>query len=95
MFEHLKDKQLYRSPKDGLLLGVCAGLANYLQIDVVFVRLIFIGLTFLSGWWPMPVIYIIGAVLMPVDPAQATVARTQEPKDVTPDVEHMDRDQNA
>jgi hypothetical protein len=32
---------------------------------------------------------------MPIDPAQATVARTQQPKDITSDVEHMDRNQNA
>jgi phage shock protein C len=95
MFEHLKDKKLYRSPKDALLLGVCAGLAKYLRIDVIFVRLVFIGLTVLSGWWPMPLIYIIAAVLVPVDPAQTTVARTQQPKDITSDVEHMDRNQNA
>lgn len=95
MFEYLKHKKLYRSPRDALIFGICAGLGNYLQIDVVFVRLVFIGVAFLTGWWPVPLLYGIAMVLMPVDPAQDTVARTQQPKDVTPDVEHMDRDQNA
>jgi phage shock protein PspC (stress-responsive transcriptional regulator) len=98
MFEHLKNKKLYRSPKDALVFGVAAGLAQYLQVDVVFVRLALVALAFLSGWWPMLVVYIVGVILMPVEPSQETVAPTQEPKDVTPKpepVEHMDRSQNA
>jgi phage shock protein C len=92
MFEHLNNKKLYRSPKDALIFGVCAGLANYLRVDVVFVRLVLIALAFLSGWWPMLFVYVIALLLVPVDPAQDTIAPTQEPKDVT---EHADRDQNA
>ena len=43
----------------------------------------------------MVLAYIVGVVLMPIDPAQDTVARDQEPKDVTPEpVENMDRGQN-
>lgn len=83
MFEYLKHKKLYRSPKDALAFGVAAGLAQYLQIDVVFVRLVLIGLAFLTGWWPVPLLYVIAMVLMPIDPAQDTVAKSQEPKDVT------------
>jgi phage shock protein C len=83
MFEYLKHKKLYRSPKDALMFGVAAGLAQYLQVDVVFVRLALIAVTFLTGWWPVPLLYAIAMVLMPIDPTQDTVARDQEPKDVT------------
>jgi phage shock protein C len=83
MFEHLKGKKLYRSPKDALVFGVAAGLGQYLQVDVVFVRLVLIALAFLSGWWPMLLAYIVAVVLVPIDPAQDTVASKQEPKDVT------------
>lgn len=92
MFEHLKNKKLYRSPKDALVFGVAAGLGHYLQVDVVFVRLVLVVLMFLTGWWLMPVAYVIALIIMPIEPSQETVAPTQEPKDVT---EHMDRDQNA
>lgn len=92
MFENLKGKKLYRLPKNALIFGVAAGLARYVGVDVVFVRLALVVLTVLSGWWPMPVAYVIAAILIPVDPIQDTVASSQEPKDVT---EHMDRNQNA
>jgi phage shock protein C len=83
MLDHLKGKKLYRSPKDSLVFGVCSGLAQYLQVDVIFVRLMVLALTFFSHGWPMIVLYIAAVVLMPIDPAQDTVASTQHPKDIT------------
>ena len=107
MFEHLKGKKLYRSPRDALVFGIAAGLAHYLQVDVVFIRLILVALAFLSGWWPMLLLYVVAVVLVPVDPSQDTVDATQEPKDVTPasaeqplqeekpsEAEKMDSEQN-
>lgn len=85
MFEHLKNKKLYRSPSNGLIFGVAAGIAEYLQVDAVFVRLVFVALAFFSHWWPMILAYIAAVVLMPINPAQDTVSSTQEPKDVTDD----------
>jgi len=37
MFDQLKGKKLYRSPRDGVIFGICSGLAHYLQVDVIFV----------------------------------------------------------
>lgn len=87
MFDHLKGKKLYRSPKEALVFGIAAGLAQYLQVDVVFVRLAFVALAFLSQWWPMFLVYIAAVILMPIDPAQDTVQTRQEPRDVTPPVD--------
>jgi phage shock protein PspC (stress-responsive transcriptional regulator) len=39
-------KRLFRDPSHGAIAGVCAGLAKYLGIDVVIIRIIFIVLTF-------------------------------------------------
>ena len=36
------ERRLYRSGKDKMLAGVCGGLAEYLNIDVVWIRLFFI-----------------------------------------------------
>lgn len=98
MFEKLKGKKLYRSPKNGLLFGITSGIARYLDVDVVFVRLALILLAVITGFWPMVLIYAIAVFLMPIDPAQATVATHQEPKDVTQEkpseASGMDRDQN-
>lgn len=95
MFDTLKGKKLYRSPKNGVLFGICAGLANYIDVDVVFVRLVVVVLTFVAHGWPVILAYAIAVFIVPIDPAQDTVAADQTPKDVTPEpVQHMDRDQN-
>lgn len=44
-------KRIYRLPSEGMLGGVCAGWAAYLDIDVVWVRLAFVLLTFATGVW--------------------------------------------
>jgi phage shock protein C len=96
MLKHLKGKKLYRSPKDAMVFGICAGLAKYFEVDVVFVRLFTIALAFFSGGWPVISAYFIGLFLMPIDPAQDTVPSSQAPKDVTDSVpeEKMDANQN-
>ena len=44
-------KNLYRNPKEGIIAGVCAGLADNFEVDNWVVRLIFIaGLIFLQGF---------------------------------------------
>jgi phage shock protein PspC (stress-responsive transcriptional regulator) len=35
-------KKLYRSTKDKKIAGVCAGLAQYFNIDIAIVRIIFL-----------------------------------------------------
>jgi len=41
-------KRLYRSKKNGIIAGVCAGMGEYLGIDVTVIRLLWILFTFLS-----------------------------------------------
>ncbi len=42
-------KRIYRSRREKVFAGVAGGLAEYFEVDPVFIRLIFILLTFLSG----------------------------------------------
>ena len=58
---------LRRDPKRKILLGVCAGLARYLNLDVVIVRLICI-LLLIFGTFFTFIIYILLAAMMPVGP---------------------------
>jgi phage shock protein PspC (stress-responsive transcriptional regulator) len=44
-------KRLYRLPTEGMMGGVCAGIAAYVNVDVVWIRLAFILLTFSTGVW--------------------------------------------
>jgi phage shock protein C len=55
-------KKLYKSNRNKVLFGVCGGLAEYFNIDVTLVRLVFIVLA-LSGAGVLA--YIIAAIVIP------------------------------
>lgn len=59
------DKKLMRSEKNRQLAGVAAGLANYFDVDVTIVRLLFILFTIAGG--PGIFAYIICALVMPTE----------------------------
>ncbi|PKB13321.1 phage shock protein C (PspC) family protein [Novosphingobium kunmingense] len=42
--------RFYRDKQDGKVLGVCAGIADYTGIDVLWIRLGFIAFTLMMGW---------------------------------------------
>lgn len=58
-------KQLTRSSSDKVIGGVCAGLAEYFNIDVTLVRALFVILA-LSGGTALP-LYIVLWLVMPED----------------------------
>lgn len=59
-------KKLYRSRKDAVLGGVCAGIANYFGLDITLVRILTFILIFFGGisLW----IYIILWIVLPKEP---------------------------
>jgi len=44
-----QNRKLFRDPDDHLLGGVCAGIANYFDIEIVWIRLAFAIITFIGG----------------------------------------------
>ena len=64
-------KKLYRSVTDRRIAGVCGGLADYLDMDPVVIRLVFIALL-LFGVAPIIVLYIIMWIIVPEEPAKNT-----------------------
>ncbi len=75
-------KQLFRSRKDGLIAGVCGGLAEYFNIDPSLVRLIFILAVFLGG--AGLVVYLVAWLIVPENPEQsptASFAKNQQMKE--------------
>ncbi len=44
-------RRLFRLPNEGMIGGVCAGVAAYLYVDVVWVRLAYVLLMFCTGVW--------------------------------------------
>lgn len=60
-------RRVYRDTKRGKLAGVCEGLGEYLDIDPVVIRLIFILLAFWGGAGILA--YIAAWILVPEKPA--------------------------
>jgi phage shock protein PspC (stress-responsive transcriptional regulator) len=60
-------KRLMRLPSEGMLGGVCAGLAAYVDVDVVWVRLAFVLLAVFTGVW-----FLVWLTLLIVMPAART-----------------------
>jgi phage shock protein C len=60
-----KAKRLYRTPKDKVLTGLFGGMGEYLGIDPVILRLTFLFIVVLTGFFPGVIFYILGAVITP------------------------------
>lgn len=59
-------KKLVRSRTDEKIAGVCGGFAEYLEIDVTLVRLLWVAALFLGGWGLIA--YIVAWIVMPLEP---------------------------
>lgn len=57
------EKRLYKSNTDKKLDGVCAGIANYFNIDPTLIRLAWVIFTLAGGCGLIA--YIIAAIIMP------------------------------
>jgi len=64
-----RQRGMYRS-RGGVLLGVCQGIANYFDMSVFWVRMIWIIAFLLTGLWPVAGIYVILALLLKPEPVR-------------------------
>lgn len=60
------EKRLYKSNTDKKLDGVCAGIANYFNIDPTLIRLAWVIFTLAGGCGLIA--YIIAAIVIPTEP---------------------------
>jgi len=67
------NRRLMRSRYDGKIAGVCAGFANYLDVDVTMVRLVWLVLTFCPPSIGL-IAYIVAWIVMPKEPERITGA---------------------
>ncbi|MFH1481328.1 MAG: envelope stress response membrane protein PspC [Pseudomonadota bacterium] len=66
-FHNKSRSGLFRS-RNGIILGVCKGLAEYFDFSVFWVRTITLILLFFSGFWPITILYFTAALLMKPEP---------------------------
>lgn len=59
-------RRLYRSRKDKMIGGVCAGLADYFRIDTTWMRLLFVLFLLVGG--SAILVYIIMWIVVPLEP---------------------------
>ena len=68
-------KRIYRSRTEAVAGGLCGGVAEYFNVDPVFVRLIFVGVTVFTGFVLGPIAYILGWIIVPQEPLPLPVAQ--------------------
>ncbi len=62
----MSDKKLKRS-ENKKIFGVCGGLAEYFNLDVVVLRILWLVLTVVTGCAPGIIVYLVMALVMPKD----------------------------
>ena len=76
----MSEKRLVRSRSDKMLFGVCGGLADYLTIDPVIIRLLAALLTLWNGVGLL--IYVVLALIMPEAPEIAAKANAFDDEEI-------------
>ncbi len=66
-YNSISRRGLCRS-RDGIILGVCRGIADYFSFSVFWIRAIVVVVFILTGFWPIIGIYILAALLMKSEP---------------------------
>ncbi len=66
-YNTISRRGLYRS-RDGVILGVCRGVADYFDFSAFWIRAILIVVFIMTGFWPVIGIYLLAALLMRSEP---------------------------
>ncbi|MBN2518879.1 MAG: PspC domain-containing protein [Bacteroidales bacterium] len=85
-FYEKHNRRLYRDPERAILGGICSGLANYFNVDILWIRLFFIILFFINGLGLL--LYII---LWVVVPAALTTSQRLEMKGEKVTISNIER----
>ena len=69
--------RFYRDKRNGKILGVCSGIADYTGFDLNLVRICMVAAVFLSSGGILP-FYVIAAMVTPDKPRELAVADSQD-----------------
>lgn len=64
----MMEKRLYKSRENKMIDGVCAGIADYLNLDPTLVRLLWVVLCAMGGSGVLA--YIVAAIIIPPQPRE-------------------------
>src|SRR5271163_2918517 len=71
-------RRLMRSRSNRKIGGVCAGLAEYLELDTSLVRILWFFITLACGIFPGIVVYVLGWIIIPEESLQLHAAPVQQ-----------------
>ncbi len=71
-------KRVMRSRTDRKVGGVCAGLAQYLDLDTSLVRILWFFITLACGIFPGLVAYVLAWIIIPEEPFLLPMAQSQQ-----------------
>jgi phage shock protein C len=75
--ERIRPKGLYRS-RQGVILGVCRGLAEYFDFSTCWVRTLAVITLILTGFWPVTGLYLLAAIIMRPEPVIPIAAEDEQ-----------------
>ena len=76
-FKDIHNRGLYRS-RNGIILGVCGGLADFFDLKAFWVRVIALVLFLISGVWPVLVLYFVASLLMKPAPIRPIKSEAEQ-----------------
>jgi len=71
-------RRLMRSRSNRKIGGVCAGLAEYLELDTSLVRILWFFITLACGIFPGIVVYLIAWIIIPEEPYLLPVGASRQ-----------------
>lgn len=74
----MNKRELYRDPVNGKLTGVCAGIANYFDMEIWLVRILAISIFLLGGGFLVLVAYIALTLMLEKQPLEMDQQRKQD-----------------
>lgn len=67
----------YRA-RDGKIMGIFKGLARRYDVSVFWLRLVGVFLLFVTGFWPMVILYVIAGFVLKPEPAMVPTSDDEE-----------------
>ncbi len=71
-------KRLYRSRKDRTIFGIFGGLGEYVNVDPVIFRIIWVLVVVFSGIIPGVLVYVLAYFIIPLEPEEVRVVEIEK-----------------
>ncbi|MEO0421864.1 MAG: PspC domain-containing protein [Pseudomonadota bacterium] len=69
--------RIYRDRENGVLFGVCAGLANHFAVRPLAIRILVVLAVVIAPFWPLALVYLTAGILLQDRPLEYTGRRSE------------------